>query len=110
MASHTVLARRYGATDEVLETLDDLDRCPLPAREKSALRFAEKMARDAHALDGSDVELLRADFTDEQIVEIACVIGLFNYLNRFAEAMGLWPTRPGEGGPDDHADGRGAPG
>jgi len=32
-------------------------------------------------------------------VELACVIGLFNYLNRFAEAMGLWPTRPGEGGP-----------
>jgi hypothetical protein len=29
------------------------------------------------------------------------VIGLFTYLNRFAEAMGLWPTLPGEGGPDD---------
>ena len=40
-------------------------------------------------------------YGEAQIVELACVVGLFNYLNRFAEALGMWPTRPGEGGPDE---------
>ena len=95
------MARRHGASDEVLETLDDPDRCPVPESEREALRFAERMTLDASALDEDDVDRLRAHWTDEQVVEIACVVGLFNYLNRFAEAMGLWPTREGEGGPDD---------
>ena len=45
--------------------------------------------------------LLRQHYEESQIVELACVVGLFNYLNRFAEAFGMWPTRPGEGGPDE---------
>jgi len=53
------------------------------------------------AMGEDDINRLRKFYSEDQIVEIACVIGLFNYLNRFAETMGLWPTRPGEGGPDD---------
>jgi alkylhydroperoxidase family enzyme len=53
------------------------------------------------AMNEANVERLREYFDDDQIVEIACVVGLFNYMNRFAETLGLWPTRPGEGGPDD---------
>jgi alkylhydroperoxidase family enzyme len=101
MASHTVLARQFGATDQMLETLDDLERSPLPEPERRALRFAETMAKDHGELGRDDVEQLRQDWNDDQIVEIATVVGLFSYLNRFAEAMGLWPTRPGEGGPED---------
>lgn len=88
-------------SDEVLESLHDPDTAPVSDSEREALRFAERMTRDAHAMDAADVDRLREHFSDDQIVEIACVIGLFNYLNRFAEAMGLWPTRPGEGGPED---------
>lgn len=101
MASHTVLARRHGVSDEVLQTLDDPDRCPVPEAEREALRFAETMSR-APATGGEEaVARLREHFSEEQIVELACVIGIFNYLNRFAEALGMWPTRPGEGGPDE---------
>jgi alkylhydroperoxidase family enzyme len=95
------LARRYGATDEVLTTLDDPDRCPLPDSEREALRFAEEMSLRAGSGGEAPIERLRAHFDEDQIVELACVIGLFNYLNRFAEALGMWPTRPGEGGPDE---------
>jgi alkylhydroperoxidase family enzyme len=66
-----------------------------------ALRFAERMTSDAGAMGEPDLNGLRAYFDEPQIVELCCVIGLFNYLNRFAEALGLWPTRPGEGGPDE---------
>jgi alkylhydroperoxidase family enzyme len=95
------LARRYGATDEILDTLHDLERCPLPAREKAAIRFAEKMTTAHREITSEDVSELKKDWSEEEIVEMACVAGLFNYLNRFAVAFALAPTRPGEGGPDD---------
>ena len=94
------MARRYGATDEELDTLTDLSRSPLSDAEKVAIRFAETMTT-AHATIGdANVEELRGSYRDDQVVELLTVIGLFNYLNRFAEALALTPTQPGEGGPD----------
>jgi alkylhydroperoxidase family enzyme len=101
MASHTALARRHGATDELLEVLGDPAREPLTDAEKAAVRFAEKMTTNHRALERSDMDGLRTHFSPEQIVELVCVVGAFNYLNRFSIASGLWPTRPGEGGPED---------
>jgi alkylhydroperoxidase family enzyme len=95
------LARRHGATDEELENLGDLERCPLSEAERAAVRFAEKMTLAAGDMDAADVEELLKHWDPGEAVEIACTAGVFNYLNRFAEAFGLWPTRPGEGGPDD---------
>jgi alkylhydroperoxidase family enzyme len=95
------LARRHGVSDEVLETLHDLENCPVTEAEKAALRFAARMTSDAGAIGAAGIEELRAHYDEAQIVELACVVGLFNYLNRFAEALGMWPTRPGEGGPDE---------
>lgn len=95
------MARRHGISDEVLDALHDPETAPVDEGDRVALRFAEDMTRNASALGQRDVDVLRKHFDDDQIVEMACVIGMFNYLNRFAEAMGLWPTQPGEGGPDD---------
>jgi len=95
------LARRHGASDEQIEALADPDAEVFTAAEHAALRFAEAMSLDAKRLDDADIAALSEHYSQEQIVEMACVIGNFNYLNRFAEAMGLWPTRPGEGGPQE---------
>jgi alkylhydroperoxidase family enzyme len=81
--------------------LHDPDTCPAPHSERAALRFAEHMTNDAGAIGERELDALRAHFDEAQVVELCCVIGLFNYLNRFAEALGLWPTRPGEGGPEE---------
>ena len=85
----------------MLDTLNDLDRCPLSPGEKEALRFAETMTTNHSSMTEENVRGLRAHYDDDQIVEIASVVGMFNYLNRFAETLGLWPTGAGEGGPDD---------
>lgn len=53
------------------------------------------------SLDREAIEALQTNWSPAEIVEIACVVGTFNYLNRFAEAFGLEPTKPGEGGPED---------
>ena len=95
------MARRHGISDEILDALHDPDAAPVSEAERAALHFAERMTREAAAMDQDDVDTLREHFSDDQIVEMACVVGMFNYLNRFAEAMGLWPTKPGEGGPED---------
>ncbi len=84
-----------------METLGDLDRSPLPEAEKAAIRFAEKMTLAHGDFEKADVEALLIHWEPGEAVEIACVAGMFNYLNRFAMTFGLWPTRPGEGGPED---------
>lgn len=76
------------------------ESCPVPESAREALRFAETMTLRAGSVTPETIDRLRQHFDESQIVELACVIGLFNYLNRFAEVMGLWPTRPGEGGPE----------
>lgn len=101
MASHTALARRYGVSDEVLDRLDDPEQCPVDEATREALRFAGAMTLSPSEVGEAGVDRLRAHYDEAQIVELACVVGLFNYLNRFAEALGMWPTRPGEGGPAD---------
>jgi len=44
-----------------------------------------------------DVAALRKHWSEGEAVEIAAVVGIFNYFNRFNDALGVEPTRPGEG-------------
>ena len=44
-----------------------------------------------------DVAALRAHWSEGEAVEIAAVFGTFNYFNRFNDAFGVEPTKPGEG-------------
>ena len=39
----------------------------------------------------------RSTSTRGEVVEIACVVGLFAYFNRFNEALQMEPTAPREG-------------
>ncbi len=61
--------------------------------EKVALRFAERVTLDSNAVDEPLWTSLRAHFDEGQVVEIAMVIGLFNYFNRFNNALQMEPTR-----------------
>lgn len=62
-------------------------------REKAALELAERMTRDAHTVDDGLMNELRRYFSDSEIVELAAVAGLFNYFNRFNDALGVEITR-----------------
>lgn len=55
------------------------------------------MTRDASAVTDETFEELRRHFDEGEVVEIACVVGLFAYFNRFNEALKTDPTGPGEG-------------
>jgi len=96
-ASHTLLAERTGATAEQIASLLDFERGPFTDREKAALRFGLQMTRDANQIPDAAFAALREHFDEGEIVEIAAVVGLFAYFNRFNNALGLEPTQAGEG-------------
>lgn len=99
LASHTILARNLGWTDDQLSHLAEWPRrVDFTPAEKAALRLAETVTRDVHALSDEQFSELRGHFSEGEIVELLCAIGLFNYFNRFNNALRMEPTRPGEGG------------
>ena len=88
------MARRHGWSDEQIKQLADFEtRKDFTAAEKSALRLAERMTRDAHTVDDRLWAELRQHFDEGQIVELAAAVGLFNYFNRFNDALKIEPTK-----------------
>ena len=86
------MARRLGATAEQLEGIERADYAPLEASWRSALVFADAMTPTGPPPGAELFAELRSHWSDEQVVEIVAVIGVFNYFNRFAEALHIPPT------------------
>jgi len=56
-------------------------------RELAALRFCELMTTDAREVSEAVWAALQDAFSDEEIIELAAVIGVMNDLNRLADAL-----------------------
>ncbi len=95
------MARQLGVSEALLDALYHIDvyRHLFTARELAALRFAEIMTTSARDVDENVWDELQAHFDDGQLVELATVIGLFNFFNRFADALQILPL-PGATGKD----------
>ena len=93
MAAHTALAKQFGVTEELLDALYHIDTHSslFTGSELAALHFAEIMTTGARDVDETLWDELQAYFDDGEIVEIATVIGLFNFFNRYADALQLNP-------------------
>jgi uncharacterized peroxidase-related enzyme len=99
LASHTILARNLGWTDDQLSNLADWpQREDFTPAEKAALGLAETVTRDPNAVTDEQFAELRRHYSEGEVVELLCAIGLFNYFNRFNNALNMEPTKPGEGG------------
>lgn len=95
MAAHTALARQMGVSEELLDALYHIDthRHLFSERELVALRYAEIATTSAREVDEELWDELQAHFDDGELVEITTVIGLFNFFNRFADALQIEPPR-----------------
>ena len=99
LASHTILAKGLGWSDDQLSHLAEWPRRDdFTAAEKAALLLAETVTRDANSVSDEQFAKLRGFYSEGEIVELLCAIGLFNYFNRFNNALQMEPTKPGEGG------------
>ncbi len=82
------MARQLGYSEEEIAALDRAADSPLFTEAmRVSLRFTERMTRDAHTVDAALFEEMKRHYSDSQILEIACVVGLTNYWNRFTTAL-----------------------
>jgi alkylhydroperoxidase family enzyme len=91
------LAKQLGASQDLLDAMFHIDehRDLFTPAEQAALTLAERMTTDARNVDEEVWAELRAHFDEGQIIELAAVIGLFNYFNRFNDALRVEITAPG---------------
>jgi alkylhydroperoxidase family enzyme len=82
-----------GATEQLIAALERGDLTELSDADASAVRYAEQITPTGSTVDDAGYELLARHWAPEQIVEITAVIALFNYFNRFAEALHVPVTR-----------------
>lgn len=85
----TKMLKKLGANDEMIQKIKE--RKNLPEKEKDILELVRDVTDNAH-VDNPDIfERLRKRLTEPQIVEVVSVIGLFNYINRFNNTLGVLP-------------------
>jgi len=65
--------------------------------EKAALSLAEQMTLDSNHIPDECFDQLHEFYNEGEVVELMAAIGLFNYFNRFNNALQIEPTKPGEG-------------
>ena len=88
------MARRLGWSDDQIAHLADFEsRGDFDQKEKIALRLAERVTRDSNKVDDAFWQELRQHFDEGQIIELLAAIGLFNYFNRFNNALRMEPTK-----------------
>ena len=88
------MARRHGWSEEQLKDLANFrNRSDFTAAEKAALELAERVTRDSNGVDDAFWQELRKYYDEGEIIELLAAVGLFNYFNRFNNALHMEPTR-----------------
>jgi len=91
------LARRHGASEALVEALQDRGgRAPVEALEpgwRTALEYADVVHRSGHDVTDALYRRLADAWDPGQIVEITLVIGMAEYFNRFNDSLRVEPTK-----------------
>ena len=88
------MARRHGWTEEQLRDLTNFrNRSDFTDAEKAALELAERTTLDSNRVDDQFWKELRRYYDEGEIIELLAAIGLFNYFNRFNNALHMEPTK-----------------
>jgi len=70
-------------------SLQDQGTAEFTPAEKAVLAFAEEMTRPPGEVSPATFEELRKHWNERQVVEIATVAALFNFTNRWNNALGV---------------------
>ena len=95
MSVHTALAEQLGVSTGLLDAMYHIDTHYhlFTERELVALRLAEIMTTSARDVDEALWDDVQFFFDDGEIIELTTVIGLFNFFNRFADALQIVPQQ-----------------
>lgn len=84
------LASEIGVSEEVIQAVQssDFEQSELlDDRQKAAIAWAQAVTEFTARDDDQLFQRMRDHFTDRQIVELTVLIGMWNYSNRFTEAL-----------------------
>lgn len=88
------MARRHGWSEEQVKDLANFrNRTDFTDAEKAALELAERATLDANGVDDDFWNRLRTYYDEGEIIELLAAVGLFNYFNRFNNALRMEPTK-----------------
>ena len=82
---------KLGVSPENIKDVTTDEKANLKPDEKIAVRYAEAVTKNAVDVPLEISEELKKYYNEAQIVELTSVIGLFNYINRFNDALGVRP-------------------
>jgi alkylhydroperoxidase family enzyme len=85
-------ARHAGATEAKIAAVNDESSDLLSARERAAIRFAEKLAVDHQKVDDAQWAEMRSHFSEAEIIELVAHTTLYIGFGRFNEIVGLDPS------------------
>lgn len=80
------MLKQLGADEETIEKIKNLS-----TEDKEILELVKDITLDGHLNQPELFGELKEKFNEAQIVEIISVIGLFNYINRFNNTLGVLP-------------------
>jgi len=76
-------------TEAKIAAMDDESSDLLTARERAAVKFAEKLAVDHHKVDDAFWAELRAHFSEAEIIELAAHATVYIGFGRLNEIVGI---------------------
>lgn len=91
LGAHRATLKAMGVVAATVDTLEQgTEMAGISDRMRALLVYAEKLTRTPEAVDGDDIETLRAAGWSDQTIEDAInVIALFSYVNRLVDAFGI---------------------
>jgi uncharacterized peroxidase-related enzyme len=95
IAAHSAALRKLTKDAALADAIgDDHTSAPLELRVRAMLDYALKLTVHPTEMSEADVDALRAEgWTDEDVMDIAEVTGMFNLTNRMASGLG-WEPNP----------------
>ena len=95
IAAHSAALRKLTKDAALADQIaTDHARAEIPERMKDALDYAVKLTTSPAEMAEADVQgLIAAGWTEEDVMDIAEVTGLFNFSNRMASGLG-WAPNP----------------
>jgi len=85
------MLKSLGADEDMLEKIKNHE--DLTEAEQVALEYAKTVTEEAYKVPDNTFDKLEQHFSGEQILEITSAIGLFNYINRFNDALRVLPEK-----------------
>lgn len=84
------MLKNLGASEEFLEKIKKGEN--LPEKEKKVLQLVKEVTLKANVCTPELFGELKENFSEQEIVEIVSIIGLFNYINRFNNTFCILPN------------------